>query len=115
LLVTRLHSLRNAATATQQVLQHGRAACSARTALAARCRHSLDEEWPAWRRQAASLADEAAAHGCSGQDVEAARATLEALRAVLQEAGAQARAVQTQDRTLGQEVAALQAPLRAAA
>jgi chromosome segregation ATPase len=114
LLVTRLHSLRNAASATQQVLQHGRGACSARTALAARCRHSLDEEWPAWRRQAASLADEAAAHGCAAQDVEAARATLEALRSALQEAGAQARAVQAQDRTLGEEVAALQVPLLAA-
>jgi chromosome segregation ATPase len=115
LLVTRLQLLRTAATAAQQLLQHGRAACSARTALAARCRHSLDEEWPAWRRQAASLADEAAARGCSGEGVEAARAALAALRTALQAAGAQARAVQVQDRALADEVAGLQAPLQAAA
>ncbi len=115
LLVTRLQLLRAASSATQLLLQRGRTACSARSALTARWRELLDQQWPAWRRQAASLADEAAAQGADGAVVDAARETLASLQAALRSADQEARVMQTQDRVLSDEIAALQGPLQAVA
>jgi hypothetical protein len=115
LLVARLKLLRASTTAWQPVLQQGRAVCSARADLAARCAHVIDEEWQAWRKRAASVAEDAAAQGGAAEGVDFARQALAPLQAALRSAGEQARAVQAQDQALAGEVAALQGSLQAAA
>jgi len=111
LLVARLELLRSASAAAQQLLQHGRSACGARQALAARWQQVLDDERTAWRQQAAALAGAEETRTA----IETARRAQTQLQAALLAAAGDARHVRAQDQALHGELAALQASLQAAA
>jgi hypothetical protein len=113
-LVERLKLLRAVVSATQQAMQRAGAALAGRGAVLASLQQLLDNEWKAVRQKIAAVADAAASGPASG-DVDRAGRARKGLQGLLQQAGQDCGAAQANEQAAADELAALQAPLQAAA
>jgi hypothetical protein len=115
LLVVRLKQLRAASTAAHEAVERGKALAPRRVSLQDGLQRLLDGPWKAWQQSAAPVAEAARSGGSRPEGVERARAALQQLQAALASAAQDCAALQSQEQALGAELAALQAPLQAAA
>jgi chromosome segregation ATPase len=115
LLVARLKQLRAASSGTQQVVERCRNVATRRASFTQSLQQLVDEALKAWTQAIAPVAQQAADSGSATDGVDAARQALAALQAALARLAQDASAVQAQQQALAGEVAALQAPLQAAA
>jgi hypothetical protein len=115
LLVARLKQLRVASTAAQQGAERCKAAARSRASVVESVQQALNGEWKTWRDTVGAVAEEASSAGAATRGVDPARAVHDALRAALEQAGRDCVGMAAQERALAQELAALQAPLQAAA
>jgi chromosome segregation ATPase len=113
LLVERLKRLRAVVSATQQATQRAGAALAGRAGAVASVQQLLDREWKAVRQKIATVAD--ARSGPASQDVDRAGRARKGLQGLLQQAGQDCGAAQANEQAAADELAALQAPLQAAA
>jgi hypothetical protein len=114
LLVARLKQLRSAGTAVQQAVERCKAAARSRASVLDSVQQALTGEWQTWRTTVGGVVEESAATGAAKRGVSAARSVHAALQAALEQAGRDCSGLAAQERTLAQELAALQAPLQAA-
>lgn len=114
LLVARLKQLRAATTAAHALVDQGRAATQARAALASSMQDVLQASWASWRQKLAPLVDAATAGGAT-DGVDRAREVQQKLLDVLRAAGEECAGVAEREQAFVQAVAALEAPLQAAA
>jgi chromosome segregation ATPase len=115
LLVVRIKQLRAATSATQQAVERSKAMAKSRRSLTDSLQQALDGEWQAWQKKGGPLAEAVAASGSASKGVEAARHALGQLQEVLKQARKDCRTLEGQEQALGEELAALHAPLQAAA
>jgi hypothetical protein len=115
LLFARLKQLRAASSAVQQLVERCTAITRSRASVAESLQQTLQGEWAAWQKAAAPLAQEPGATGAATQDVQRAHSAQEDLQLALKQAGRDCRALEAREQALLDELAALQAPLQAAA
>lgn len=114
LLVERLKVLRTVVSGTQRAMERARAALAGRGAVLASVQQLLDGEWASLRQKIAVVA-EAAGSGPASEDVDRAGRARKGLQGLLQQAGQDCGAAQANQQAAADELAALQAPLQAAA
>jgi hypothetical protein len=115
LLVARLKLLRTAVSATQQAVEKCKGLAARRTALQESLQQVQDTEWKSWEKRLAPVAEQAIASGEAGEGVDGARAAQQELHSAVQQAAQDCEALQVQGQAAAAELAALQAPLQAAA
>jgi hypothetical protein len=115
LLVARLKLLRGAASAAQQAGERCRSMAARRAALVESLQQALAGEWTTWQQRLAPLAAEAAEKGFATEGVDRARTVHQELESCARQVAQDCTQLQAQERTLAEELAALQAPLQAAA
>jgi chromosome segregation ATPase len=115
LLVGRLKQLRAAGAGAQEAAERCQAAAARRGALVEGLQRLLEHDWKAVRPQLEALAEQATATGSAGEGVEGARKARQELQSALQQAGQDCSALQAQEQAAADVLAALQAPLQAAA
>ncbi|HYE40460.1 MAG TPA: hypothetical protein VEB23_11035 [Ramlibacter sp.] len=115
LLVVRLKQLRAVSAATQQVLERCKALSPQRAAFLQGLQALEDGPWKAWQRRSAPVADEAKSRGAASEGVERARAAQQELHAALEQSASDCAGLRQQEQDLAGELAALDAPLKAAA
>jgi len=115
MLVERLKLLRAIGSATQPVVERCKSLAPRRAALVKGLQRLQENEWPAWERKAGAVADEARARGGAAEGADAAVRAQQQLQAALQQAAQECAGLQSQQRALADELAALQGPLQAAA
>lgn len=114
-LVERLKLLRAVGSATQPLVERCKALPPRRAALVKSLQQLQETQWPAWEQKAGEVVDEARASGAAARDVDAAARAQQELQAALQQAAQECASLQSQQHALADELAALQAPLQAAA
>jgi hypothetical protein len=112
-LVERLKRLRAVVSATQQAMQRSSAALAGRADAVDSVQQLLDREWKAVRQKIAAVAD--ARSGPASADVDRAGRARKGLQGLLQQAGQDCGAAQANEQAAADALAALQAPLQAAA
>lgn len=114
LLVNRLKQLRTASSATTAAVERCRAMARSRASVVASLQQLVDGEVKACQGRLVKVAEEVQASG-SAEDTSKARKAQEGLQGTLEQAGRDCRGLDSQERLLGEELEALQAPLQAAA
>jgi hypothetical protein len=114
LLVARLKQLRAADAAAAQAVEHCKALAPRAGALAASLHQALEGGWKDASRRLEEIA-EPVGDGPDADAVQACRKALPPVVQALQQASADAEALQAQEQALAGELAALQEPLQAAA
>lgn len=114
LLVARLKHLRAASTAAQHGAERCKAATRSRASVLEAIQQALDGEWKTWRDTVGAIGEESTAAGAATR-TEPARLVHGALQAAVEQAVKHCSGLAAQEQALAQELAALQAPLQAAA
>jgi hypothetical protein len=114
-LVGRLKQLRAASSAAQEAAERSQSAHARRASLAETMQQLLDKEWKSAGQSLDSVAEEAAAPGSAPKSLDRARKAQQELGAALQQAGHDCSTLQSQEQAAADVLAALQAPLQAAA
>jgi len=115
LLVGRLKLLRTANSAAQEAAERCKSAVTRRAALAETLQKMLEKDWKALRPKLEALAEQATASGSASGGLDRARAAAHELRSALKQAGQDCAALQAREQAAGDVLAALEAPLQAAA
>lgn len=115
LLVVRLKQLRGVSGAAQQVLERCKGIGPQRASLVQGLQALQDGPWKAWQRRSAPVADEAKSRGAASDGVARARAAQQDLQAALEQSASDCAGLQQHEQDLAAELAALDAPLQAAA
>jgi hypothetical protein len=115
LLVVRLKQLRAVSAAAQQVLERCKALGAERAAFVQALQSVQDGPWKAWQKRSSPVADEAKSRGAAADGVEKARAAQQELQAALARAAEDCASLQQHEQGLAAGLAALDAPLQAAA
>jgi hypothetical protein len=114
-LVGRLKQLRAATSAAQEAAERSKSALDRRASLAATIQQLLEKEWKAAGQSFDSVAEEAAANGTAPKSLDNARKGKQELSVALQQAGQDCSTLESQEQGACDVLAALQAPLQAAA
>jgi hypothetical protein len=114
-LVGRLKQLRAASSAAQEAAERSNSALARRATLAVTIQQLLEKEWKAAGQSLDSVAEEAAATGTAPKSLDRARKGQQELSVALQQAGQDCSTLESQEQAASDVLAALQAPLQAAA
>lgn len=114
LLLARLKQLRAVSTAAHQAVEGCRSLGPRRAALLQELQQMQEAEWKTWQKRIAPVAEEARATG-SAAEADRARAVLRDLQSAVKRAGEGCAVLQAQEQGAAEVLAALQAPLQAAA
>jgi hypothetical protein len=115
LLVERLKVLRTVTSLTQQAVERAKSALAGRGSVLASVQQLLDGEWKAARQKIAALAEDAGGSAPASEGVTRAGRAREGVQSLLQQAGQDCGSAQANEQAAADELAALQAPLQAAA
>jgi hypothetical protein len=115
LLVARLKQLRAVSSAVHPVLERCRTLATERAAFEQALQALHDAHWKTWQKRSAPVADEAKSRGSASDGIARARAAQQDLQGALKQAVSDAGRLQQHEQELAAELAALAAPLQAAA
>ena len=115
LLVDRLKLLRTSNSAAQEAAERCKSAVTRRAALVETLQKMVEKDWKAVRPKLDALAEQAQASGSASIGLDRARAAAHELRSALKQVGQDCATLQAREQAASDVLAALQAPLQAAA
>lgn len=115
LLVDRLKLLRTSNSAAQEAAERCKSAVTRRAALVETLQKMVEKDWKALRPKLDALAEQAKASGSASIGLDRARAAAHELRSALKQVGQDCATLQAREQAASDVLAAMQAPLQAAA